>query len=98
MLSNISIVEFKKLITSSNLNIIDIRNSRCYNNNHILNAINIPNELLILNPSKYLNKNSKYFIYCRKGMTSQNTCRILLKQGYKVVNIIGGYEEWILQN
>ena len=62
-----------------------------------INAINIPFEKLITNPSKYLNPNIKYFIYCQKGIVSKKACQILSNYGYKVVDIIGGYEEWILQ-
>ena len=75
----------------------DIRNIQNYNNNHIPNAINVPFEKLITYPSKYLNPNVKYFIYCQKGLTSKKACQILSNYGYKVVDIIGGYEEWIMQ-
>lgn len=91
---NINMNDFLNL--KGNINIIDIRSIEKYNYNHINNAINIPVEKLLLDPSKYLNKDSKYYIYCQKGMTSNNTCKILEKLGYKVVNINGGYESYIL--
>ena len=50
-----------------------------------------------MNPSKYLEKNKRYFIYCQKGLTSVKVCNMLYNQGYSVVNIIGGYEEWIMK-
>jgi len=96
MISNISMNEFLKL--KGNINIIDIRTIEKYNNRHINNAINIPHEKLIINPEKYLNKDTRYYIYCQKGITSYKTCQILTKQGYKVTNINGGYESWILKN
>ena len=80
------------------VNIIDIRSVQSYNNNHIPNAKNIPLEKLIIEPSRYLNKNDKYYIYCQKGLSSENICSILSKEGYNVVNLIGGYESWILAN
>lgn len=79
-------------------NIIDIRRRESYNNNHIPNAINIPFEELIIEPSKYLNKEVKYYLYCRSGITSLKACEILIRQGYHVTNIIGGYEKWLLEN
>jgi rhodanese-related sulfurtransferase len=79
-------------------NIIDLRNIEKYNNNHIPNSINIPAEKIILNPEKYLNKKEKYYLYCQKGITSYNTCKILNKLGYKAINITGGYENWIMNN
>lgn len=94
-MSNISIDELLPLINK--INLIDIRSEQSYNNNHISGAINIPFEKLILNPSKYLNKEDKYFLYCRSGMTSQKACQILYRQGFKVINVLGGYEEWMLK-
>lgn len=94
MISSISVKEMLKMNPK---NIIDIRSIQSYNNNHIDGAINVPFEKLITNPSNYLNPNIKYFIYCQKGIVSKKACQILSNYGYKVVDIIGGYEEWILQ-
>ena len=79
-------------------NIIDLRNAQNYNNNHIPNAINIPFEKLIANPSKYLNKNEVYYLYCRRGITSLKACKILRNMGFNTINIDGGYEKWILES
>ena len=95
-MSSITIDELLPMIDK--VNIIDIRNSQSYNNNHIKGAINIPFEKLIVSPSNYLNPLKKYFIYCRCGITSKKACQILSNYGYKVVNIDGGYEAWILKN
>jgi rhodanese-related sulfurtransferase len=94
MISSISVQD---LMNCQNINIIDVRSEQNYNNNHIPGAINIPYEKLIVNPGQYLNINAKYFIYCQKGFTSVKVCKILARLGYKVVNIIGGYEEWIMR-
>lgn len=79
-----------------NPNIIDIRSIEKYNNNHIPNSINIPLEKLLSNFDKYLDKNKKYYIYCQKGIQSKKVCQILKNSGYDIINIIGGYETWIL--
>ncbi len=78
-------------------NIIDIRSIEKYNDNHIPGSKNIPMLLLIKFPSKYLNKSETYYIYCQKGINSKRVCNHLNSQGYKVVNIIGGYEAWVLK-
>ena len=94
-MSSITIDELIPMIDK--VNIIDIRSVQSYNNNHIGNAINIPFEKLIVSPHIYLNPLKKYFLYCRCGLTSKKACQILTNLGYKVVNIEGGYEEWILR-
>ena len=79
------------------INLIDIRTNQSYNNNHIDGAINIPYEKLIVEPNLYLSHDKKYYIYCRCGITSKKVCTILNNLGYKVVNVKGGYEEWIIK-
>ena len=93
MFESISIEELKKL---NNPNLIDIRSIEKYNNKHIMNAINIPLEQLLIKPEKYLKKEIRYYIYCQKGIQSRKLCFILSNNGYNVINISGGYESWIL--
>ena len=93
MLESINVLDLKKLI---NPNLIDIRSVEKYNSKHILNAINIPLESLLIRPEKYLNKKQKYYIYCQKGIQSRKLCQILLNNGFYVVNVSGGYESWVL--
>lgn len=94
MISNISVKELKNIINS--VIIIDIRSNEKYNSNHINGAINIPKNTLIYDYEKYLNKINTYYIYCQKGINSVKVCSLLSSLGYKVVNIIGGYESWII--
>ena len=75
------------------MNIIDIRNKNDYLLGHIPNAISIPYNDIFLNPSKYLNKNDLYYIYCRTGVTSKKLVNYLNKLGYNTVNIDGGYNK-----
>lgn len=93
----ISSITIQDLMNCHNINLIDLRSEQSYNNNHISGAINIPYEKLIIRPNEYLDINQKYFLYCQKGISSLKVCKILARQGYKVVNVIGGYEEWIMK-
>ena len=72
-------------------NIIDIRDNYTYNQGHVFNAVNIPMNLLLALPDKYLNKNDIYYVYCTSGYRSKKTCEILENKGYNVVNVIDGY-------
>lgn len=95
MVSSISIKELMNIIDS--VNIIDIRSNQNYNNNHIPGSINISMEKLIIDPKQYLKSNLIYYIYCQKGLSSGKVCQILNRLGYRTINIIGGYEEWVMQ-
>lgn len=91
-------ITFSKLIHLNNPNIIDIRSNEKYNNNHVPGSINIPYNLLVSNPQKFLNKVDTYYLYCQKGITSKICVNILRSFGFNVVSVIGGYEEYILNN
>ena len=67
------------------MNIIDIRSSSKYNLGHIHGAVNIDSYELINNPSKYIKKDEKYFIYCDRGISSSKVVSILNNMGYNVV-------------
>ncbi len=77
--------EFKESI------IIDIRNSYYYNQGHIDGAINIPYYKLLSNYSRYLDKNNTYYLYCDYGEQSRDVASRLVKFGYNVYSIDGGY-------
>ena len=93
MLESISVTDLQKI---NYINLIDIRSIEKYNNKHIMNAINIPMEQLLIRPEKYLEKTNKYYIYCQKGIQSRKLCQILNNMGYSTINVTGGYEAWVL--
>ena len=95
MIKEINVNEIKNI---PNINLIDIRSIEKYNDNHIPRAINIPKILLVKNYFKYLDKNKVYYIYCQKGEQSIKLCKIFTSLGYKVYNVKGGYEAWVLNN
>lgn len=95
MISSVTMSDFLKIVHS--VNVVDIRSVEKYNSNHIPGSINVPYEKLILKPNLYLNKAETYYLYCQKGLSSPKVCSILAKQGYRVININGGYEEWVLK-
>ena len=77
----------------SNYNIIDIRDSEFYNMGHALNAINIPMDTLLSNMN-LLDKNKKYYIYCKSGYRSKKCCELLETFGYNVINVFDGYDNY----
>lgn len=92
----ITIDELKEKIKSGNVNIIDIRSNYLYSNGHILRAVNIPSEVLMKEPERYLKSNQIYYIYCQHGSTSQKVAHILNSRGYHTYSIIGGYSNYLL--
>ena len=64
--------------------IIDIQDNYYYNINHLPGAVNIPYENLMNNYRNYLNKNDRYFIYCKSGKLSKRVVAVLSYLGYNV--------------
>ena len=48
--------------------------------------------MAIYNDKKYINKNSKYYLLCSKGLLSNKTANILNALGYNCYSITGGIE------
>lgn len=47
-----------------------------------------PYEKLLYNPGIYLDKNKKYYFYCKKGIKSKKVVSILEIYGYDVTRVI----------
>lgn len=92
-MNSITVKDFKKILQPG-ISIIDIREKTKYDLGHIKYAINITKNELMFNTDKYLIKDKIYYIYCDKGIISKGLVNYLDVKGYKVVNIIGGYQSY----
>ena len=93
MYKNIKGSDLKGLI--GKVGIIDIRKNYLYNMGNIPSSKNIPSAFLLMNPEKYLDKDNIYYIYCSSGLESPKVCSELSSKGYDVVNVLGGYNDYI---
>ena len=84
-------------LLNNNLNIIDIRDYNKYLQGHIPGAISIEYFELDNNPEKYLRKDKKYYLYCDSGFRSKILVQKLNSLGYNTVNIIGGFNNYLLR-
>lgn len=88
---------FEKLITDTSVVRLDVRTAEEFEAGHIENAINIDvlkddfeaNALSILPVGKVL------AVYCRSGRRSKKAAHILVKRGYKVIELDQGYNGWV---
>lgn len=87
-MNEISIHELLKL---SKPNIIDIRDKYSYNMGNLKGSINIPYYSLLSNYSIYLNKQTKYYLYCDYGKQSQEISNRLNLFGYNTFYVKEGY-------
>ena len=80
------------------INLIDIREPYEFKGGSLKSAKNIPMNILLNNPSKYLNKDNTYYIMCLSGARSKMACKVLTKEGFDVINVSGGIGSYVGTN
>lgn len=72
--------------------LLDVREASEYEQGHINNARNFP---LTMIEEEYPEKDKKYYVYCKSGIRSQQASLLLVNQGFDIVNLEGGYSDFI---
>lgn len=95
MKNNISMKDFYEKYTNSSekLTILDVREIHEYATGHIPSAENFPLSTLGSDFSK-LDKDQKYYVICQAGGRSAKAYDFLDAQGFDVINIEGGMNNW----
>jgi len=77
--------------------ILDVRTTEEFETSRIPNSVNIDfyNPEIFMQEIGKLNKLRSYYIYCRTGVRSANSCQLLKELGFAVTyNLIGGIADW----
>lgn len=96
-MNSIDINTLLKKLETEQLNIIDIRSNYEFQLDRIPTAKNIDKIILRTVPEQYLDKDKIYYIYCQSGYSSGSLVNYLNTKGYHTVNIIGGYNNYLLR-
>lgn len=94
--NSLSVDKFNEIISTGNVQIVDVRTPQEYGEGHISGAVNIDvmNSGFEQNVDKSLDKNIPVAIYCRSGNRSKTAMKILLKKGFKVYELDKGFNAW----
>ena len=83
--------------SDENAVILDVRTPEEFETSRIPNSKNID----FYNPQNFmleiekLDKDNSYYVYCRTGVRSANSCQLMNELGFdKVYNLLGGIVEW----
>ena len=96
MKNNISMKDFYEKYannSSEKLTILDVREIHEYAAGHIPSAKNFPLSSLGIEFTK-LDKNQKYYVICQAGGRSARAYDFLEAQGFDIINIEGGMNNW----
>ena len=78
--------------------IVDLRDSKQFQNGHITGSINIP-FLNLSNRTNEIPQDKSVILVCEMGNVSPNAGELLKKEGFKELLILkGGINEWRIQN
>ena len=96
----VSSAYFKLKTENKDIQLIDVRTPKEYDEGHIKNATNIDFfDTSFYTQMSVLNKDAPLYIYCRSGGRSGKAAAILKEQGFKeVYDLKGGILDWKQQN
>ncbi len=93
---HVSPTDFKNKIANGKVQLVDVRTPKEYNNERIKGAININyyEESLFKNKMTALDKSQPVYVYCRSGVRSSKSAKILKNAGFKIYDLKGGIKAW----
>lgn len=94
---SLSVDEYAKAIEDTTIVRLDVRTAEEYADGHIANALNIDvlKDDFENKTNARLPKDKVIAVNCRSGKRSKNAARILVKNGFKVIELDAGYNDWI---
>ncbi len=94
---SLSVEEYAKAIEDTTIVRLDVRSAEEYADGHIANTLNI--DVLKSNFEEKalatLPKDKTIAINCRSGRRSKSAAKILIKNGYNVIELDDGYNGWV---
>lgn len=94
---SLTVDEYAKVIEDTAIVRLDVRTAEEYADGHIANTINIDvlKDDFEKKAKAILPKDKVIAVNCRSGKRSKNAARILVKNGFKVIELDAGYNDWL---
>ena len=94
---SLSVEEYAKTIEDTTIVRLDVRTAEEYADGHIENILNIDvlKDDFQEKALRILPKDKTIAVNCRSGKRSKNAAKILVKNGYKVIELDEGYNGWV---
>ena len=94
---SLTVKEYAKAIEDTAIVRLDVRTAEEFAEGHIAKTLNID---VLKNDFEskavaMLPKNHIIAVNCRSGKRSKNAAQILVKNGFKVIELDGGYNDWV---
>lgn len=94
---SVSVEAFEKTIADTTIVRLDVRTAKEFAEGHIDKAINIDvlQDDFEQKAIAILPKDKTIAVNCRSGKRSKNAAQILVKNGFKVIELDSGYTGWV---
>ena len=95
--TSLTVEEYAKAIEDTTIVRLDVRTAEEYADGHIANTINIDvlKDNFESKAKATLPKDKVIAVNCRSGKRSKNAAAILVKNGFKVIELDEGYNGWV---
>lgn len=96
-LTVLNVEEFSQGISTEEVQLLDVRTTKEYEQGHIADAQNVDVLTKTFKEEiQSLDKEKPVYIYCRTGNRSKAAAKILMDAGFEnVIDLEGGYKAWI---
>ena len=97
---SITTLELRELLTTKNIQLLDVRSPEEIKDGFIETAVfaNFFDNDFKTKASKQLNKSKAVYLYCRSGSRSEKAAALLIEEGFKVIDVLGGFNQWKKEN
>ena len=94
---SLTVDDYEKAIADTSVVRLDVRTAEEFADGHIANALNIDvlNDDFEQKATCSLPKDKTIAVNCRSGKRSKNAAIILVKNGYKVIELDAGFNAWV---
>jgi rhodanese-related sulfurtransferase len=95
--SSVGACDFADSISRPGVQLVDVRTPEEFSEGNIPGSLNIDvmTGHFAEEASAVLDKEALVAVYCRSGNRSKNAAKMLSMMGYDVVELDGGYREWL---
>lgn len=99
-INTITTLELKQLLVKEKIQLVDVRTPKEVAQGSIETAlfVNYFDTNFAVKTANKLDKNKPVYLYCRSGNRSGKAAVILKEKGFKVYNVLGGYNKWKIEN
>ena len=97
---SITTLELKELLATKEIQLMDVRTPEEINEGFIETAVfeNFFDDDFKTKASNQLDKSKKVYLYCRSGNRSEKAGVLLKEEGFNVIHVSGGFNQWKKEN